>query len=51
MAHLVVITIKESEEARLRSRGAFDTAETQIIPCPLDISKVPKQFLFQPNVD
>jgi len=40
-----VIAIEQREEARLRSRGAFDPAETQVIPRPLDISKVPEQFL------
>jgi hypothetical protein len=40
-----VIAIKQREEARLRSCGAFNTAETQIVARPLDVAEVPKQFL------
>ena len=45
MAHLVVITIKQCQEARLRSSGAFDATEAQIVPSPLDIAEIPEQFL------
>jgi hypothetical protein len=42
LAHLVMVAVKQYEETRLRSRGAFNAAETQIIPCPLYIAEVPK---------
>jgi len=45
MAHLVVIAIKQCQEARLCSRGTFDATEAQIVPSPLDIAEVPEQFL------
>lgn len=45
MAHLVVITIKQCQEARLRTRGAFDATEAQIVPSPLNIAEIPEQFL------
>ena len=44
-AHLVVIAVKQCQEARLRSRGAFNATETQIVPRPLNVPEVPKQFL------
>jgi len=45
MAHLVVIAIKQCQKARLRSCGAFDATEAQIVPSPLNIAEVPEQFL------
>jgi hypothetical protein len=44
-AHLFVIAIKQCQEACLRSRGAFDTTEAQIVPSPLNVAEVPEQFL------
>ena len=44
-AHLVMVAIKQREEASLRSRGAFNAAETQIVPRPLNVAEVPEQFL------
>ena len=44
-AHLVVIAIKQCEEARLCSRGSFDATETQIVPRALDVAEVPEQLL------
>jgi hypothetical protein len=52
IAYLIVVAIKEREEAGLRSRGAFDAAKPQVIPCPLDVAEVPEQFLLcPPNID
>lgn len=45
MAHLVVIVIEQCQEARLRSRGAFDATKAQIVPSPLNIAEVPEEFL------
>ena len=44
-AHLVMVAIKQREEASLRSRGAFNAAETQIVPRPLNVAEVPEQLL------
>jgi hypothetical protein len=40
-----MVAIKQREEAGLRSRGAFNAAETQIVPRPLNVAEVPEQFL------
>jgi hypothetical protein len=45
LAYLVMVAIKQREEASLRSRGAFHAAETQIVPRPLNVAEVPEQFL------
>jgi hypothetical protein len=45
LTHLVMVTIKQREKARLCSCGAFNTAETQIVPRPLNVAEVPEQFL------
>jgi hypothetical protein len=37
-----MVTIKQCEEARLRSRGALNAAETQIVPRPLYVAEVPE---------
>jgi hypothetical protein len=37
-----MVVIKQCEEARLRSRGAFNAAETQIVPRPLYVAEVPE---------
>ena len=42
LAHLVMVAIKQCEEARLRSRGAFNATETQIVPRPLYIAEIPE---------
>jgi len=48
-AHLVMVAIEQCEEARLRSRGAFNATETQIIPRPLYVAEVPEQLLGSNN--
>ena len=40
-----MVAIKQREEASLRSRGAFNAAETQIVPRPLNVAEVPEQLL------
>jgi hypothetical protein len=40
-----MVAIKQREEARLGSCGAFNAAETQIVPRPLNVAEVPEQFL------
>ena len=42
MVHLVMVAIKQREEARLRSCSAFNAAETQIVSCPLYVAEVPE---------
>jgi hypothetical protein len=49
LAHLVMVAIEQCEEARLRSRGAFNTAETQIVSRPLYVAEVPEQLLGSNN--
>ena len=39
-AHLVVIAIEQCQEARLRSRSAFDPTEAQIVPSPVVTGEV-----------
>ena len=41
-AHLIMVAIKQCEEARLRSRGAFNAPETQIVPRALYVAEVPE---------
>ena len=45
MAHLVMIAIEQCQEARLRSRSAFNPTEAQVVPSPLNIAEVPEKFL------
>jgi hypothetical protein len=45
MAHLVMIAIEEGQETRLRSGGALDAAEAQVVTRSLNVAEVPKQFL------
>jgi hypothetical protein len=35
--YFVMVAIKESQEAGLGSRGAFDTSESEVLSCTLDI--------------
>ena len=35
-----MVAIKQCEKARLRARGAFNAAETQIVPRPLYVPRV-----------
>jgi len=48
-AHLVMVAIEQCEEARLRSRGAFNATETQIVPRPLYVAEVPEKLLGSNN--
>ncbi len=41
VAHLVVIAIKERQKTRLCPCRTLDTAESNIITGPLDVSQVP----------
>jgi hypothetical protein len=40
-----MIPVKESQEATLRSGSSLDTSETDVIPCPLEVPEIPKEFL------
>ena len=39
---LVVVAVKEREEARLCARGALDTAEADVVARTLEVAKVPE---------
>jgi len=40
-----MVTVEQSEERPLSTSSTFNTSETKIIPSPLQIPQVPKQFL------
>ncbi len=42
---LVMVAVKESQEAGLRFSGAFDTSEPEVLSRPFEISSITKQFL------
>ena len=42
---LVVVAVKEREEARLRTSGALDAAEADVVARTLEVAKVPEQLL------
>jgi hypothetical protein len=42
-----VVPIKESQETGLSTRGSFSTTEPEVVSCPFDVPKVPKEFLPQ----
>lgn len=48
--HLVMVTVKQSEEAGLRARRALDTTEAEIVSCALDVAQIPEEFLFPRTV-
>ena len=45
--HFGMVAIKKSQETGLSARRSFGTAETDVISCPLEVPKIPKEFLFR----
>ena len=43
--YFCVIPIKESQEAGLSARCSFCTTESEVVSCPFEVPKVPKEFL------
>ena len=43
--HFPVVTIKEGQETGLGARRSFHTTEANVVPCPFEVPKVPKEFL------
>ena len=40
-----VVVIKEGQKTGLSARRAFGTAETDVVPRPFEVPKIPKEFL------
>ncbi len=48
--HLVMVTVKQSQEASLRACRALDTTEAEIVSCALDVAQIPEELLFPRTV-
>lgn len=44
-AYLIMVAVKEGEEAGLSASSAFHPTEPKVIAGPLDVSKIPQKFL------
>ena len=45
VTHLVVISVEQRQETRLRSRSSLDTPESKITSGPLQVSQIPQKLL------
>lgn len=43
--YFLVVAVEEGQEAGLSTRGSLCPPESQIVSCPFEVSKVPKEFL------
>ena len=44
-AHLVMVAVKEGQEARLGARDSLDASEANVVARPFDAVKVPQELL------